>query len=189
MEIRVHPLEIWDRFPTHGKTRRGGAAGLGVGGHHIWGELLVGSRDRTGQVTHLGQDCEHEAFAAIPENLQRIAGSIRVVSGKQVDAATEFFQFRSIERASDGNWVKWEGRRHPGVPCNETFRAHSVWWGVGCVICIAHWQAPWPATHRGGVCVIAGLVIGAMGHLFTRQSGEPQKYLIRGKQGVRGFDG
>ena len=134
--------------------------------------MLAGPQDRSCEVTHFGQDGEHEAFAVIPENLQRIVGNIRVVSGKKVDAAAEVFQFRGAERAGDGNGMKWKGRRHPSVPRNETFCTHPVRRGEGRVIRIAHWQAPRPVAGRWAG-IFAGLVVGAMGHLFTWQSREP----------------
>ena len=169
-ETRRYALDRRSKLSPQ-KSPPGGTAGL-VWGGTTWGELLAGPRDLTRQVTHLGQSGEHEAFAAIPENLQRIAGSIRVVSDQQMHAATECLKLRSPERAGDRNWVKWERRRHPGVPCNETFRTDPVWRGEGRVIRIANWQAPPPATN-GRILIVTALVVGAMGNLVTWQSREP----------------
>ena len=101
--------------------------------------------------------------------------------------AAKFCQFRGAERAGDGNRMEWEGRRDVGMPRDKRFRTHPVRRSVERLILITFRSAENPPLLRG--TGIAGFVVSAIGRLFTRQAGEPQKCLIRREQGMRGLDG
>ncbi len=102
-----------------------------------------------------------------------------------MDAAAKFYQFSGSERAGDGDRMKRKGWRDVGMPGNVSLRAYLVRRGVERLVFIAIRLAGDPAVFRGGACH----VMGAVGHLITRQSGEPQKRLSWWTQGMGRLDG